>query len=70
MANADAYRTARAHFSKKIFDDFQYIAELSLAGTISTLSINAFLEYYSSHNKGVDVGITIGWFMFNERFIE
>lgn len=59
-----------AHFSKKIFDDFQYIAELSLAGTISTLSINAFLEYYSSHNKGVDVGITIGWFMFNERFIE
>lgn len=59
-----------AHFSKKLFDDFQYIAELSLAGTISTLSVSAFVEYYSSHKKGIDVGITLGWFMFNERFIE
>lgn len=59
-----------AYFGKKHFNDFQYIAEFAIAGKISNLSINAFLDYYSSNKSSVNVGLTLGWFMFNERFIE
>lgn len=59
-----------AYFSKKRFDDFQYIGELAVATKISTLTVSAYVDYYSSHKKGVNAGITLGWFMFNERLIE
>lgn len=59
-----------AYFGKRRFNDFQYIAELAIAAKFSTLNISAYIDHYSSHKKGVDAGITLGWFMFNERFIE
>lgn len=59
-----------AYFSKKRFNDFQYIAEFAIAGKVSNLSISAYADYYSSHKNGVYLGVTLGWFMFNERFIE
>lgn len=59
-----------AFYSKKRFDDFQYIAELNAVGTMSTINISAFVNYYSSHNNSIGVGLRIGWFIFNERFFE
>lgn len=59
-----------AYYSKKRFDDYQYIAELNAVGKISTITISGFVNYYSSHKSGFNIGITLGWFMFNERFFE
>lgn len=59
-----------ASFSKKRFNDFQYICDLTIAAKISKISISGFVNYYSSHDKSINVGVTLGWFMFNERFIE
>ena len=64
--NADG--TAR--YGKKRFDDFQYIGDLTVVAKFSNISVSAFVNYYSSHSKSVDVGLTLGWFMFNERFFE
>lgn len=59
-----------AYLSKKRFNDFQYITEISLVGRISLFTLCGYVDYYSSHKKGINAGFTIGWFMFNERFIE
>lgn len=56
--------------SKKRFNDFQYITELSVIGKLSAFMISGYIDYYSSHKKGVNAGLTIGWFMFNDRLIE
>ncbi len=64
--NADG--TAR--YSNKRFNDFQYICDITAVAKFSNISVSAFANYYSSHKNTVNVGITLGWFMFNERFIE
>ncbi len=63
-------QNGEAYFSKRRFSDFQYIADVTIACKFSNLSVSAFLDYYSSHKDGINVGITMGLFMFNERFIE
>ncbi len=59
-----------AYFGEKRFNNFQYITELVVAAKFSKLELSAFLDYYSSNKSRVNVGITLGWFLFNERFIE
>lgn len=59
-----------AYYSKKRFDDYQFIAELNAVGKISTIAISGFVNYYSSRSNSINVGLTLGWFMFNERFFE
>ena len=59
-----------AYYVKKRFNDFQYIADLTVAAQFSNISASAFVNYYSSHSKSVNFGISLGWFMFNERFLE
>ncbi len=59
-----------AGYEKKRFNDFQYIGDITVVAKFSNISVSAFVDYYSSHKKSVDVGLSIGWFMFNERFIE
>lgn len=59
-----------AYYSKKRFDDFQYIAEINAVGTISTITISGFAGYCSSHSNSFNIGLTLGWFMFNERFFD
>lgn len=63
-------RDGKATYSKKRFNDFQYIGDITFAAKFSNISVSAFIDYYSSHRTSVDVGLTIGWFMFHERFIE
>ena len=59
-----------ASFSKKRFNDFQFIADLTVAAKFSNISVSTFVNYYSSHSNSVNLGISLGWFMFNERFLE
>ena len=59
-----------AYYDKKRFNDFQYIADLTLAAQFSNISASAFVNYYSSNSKRVNFGISLGWFMFSERFLE
>lgn len=59
-----------ASYSKKRFSSFEYIADITAAVRLSNISISAFANYFSSHKTSVNLGITLGWFMFNERFIE
>ena len=59
-----------AYYSKQRFNDFQYIADVTVAAQFSNIAVSAFVNYYSSNNKRVNFGISLGWFMFNERFLE
>ena len=59
-----------AYYSKKRFNDFQYIADLTIAAQFSDIAVSAFVNYYSSHTKRVNFGISVGWFMFSERFLD
>ena len=57
-------------YYKKHFDGFEYIAQVSIACKFSALTLSGWADYYSSHEERFKVGLTLGWFMFNERFIE
>ena len=59
-----------ASYSKRRMDTFEYIADITAAVRLSNISVSAFINYYSSHKTSVNLGLTLGWFMFNERFIE
>ena len=59
-----------AYYSKKRFNDFQFIADLTFVAQFSNISASAFVNYYSSSPKRVNLGISVGWFMFNDRFLE
>lgn len=54
----------------KSLQDINYITELTIACKFSSLTLAAWADYYSSHKNEIKVGLTLGWFMFNERFIE
>ena len=54
----------------KSLQDIKYITELTVACKFSSLTLAAWADYYSSHKNEIKVGLTLGWFMFNERFIE
>lgn len=59
-----------ASFCRKRFNDFEYIADFTVAAKFSNVYVSGFVNYYSSHNKRVNAGISLGWFMFNEKFLE
>lgn len=58
------------YYSKKRFNDYQFIANLTFVAQFSNITASAFVNYYSSTPKRVNFGISVGWFMFNERFLE
>lgn len=64
------YQDGKAGYAPRRMSDFEYIADITVAAKFSDISVSAFLNYYSSHKTNVNVGLTLGWFMFNERFIE
>lgn len=53
-----------------LFSSFSHLEELSLVGRFSTFIISAYLNQNSSSPKSINVGISLGWYMFNNRFIE
>ena len=59
----------KAYYSKS-FSDFEYMGEISLVCHLPFLAISAYLNHYSSPKNEWNVGLTIGWQLFNNKFIE
>ena len=59
----------KAYYGKP-FSTIGYIEELSLVGRFSTFVVSAYLNHNSSAPRSVNVGISLGWYMQNNRFIE
>lgn len=54
----------------KPFTGFEYIGEMSLVCKLPFGAISAYLNHYSSPKREWNVGICLGWQIFNYRFIE
>ncbi len=52
------------------FSTMSHIEELSIVGRFSTFVISAYLTHDSSLPRNIGAGISLGWYMFNNRFIE
>lgn len=54
----------------KLFSRFEYMGELSVVCQLPFGAISAYVNHYSSPARNWNVGITLGWQLFNSRFIE
>ena len=54
----------------KAFSRAEYMGELSVICQLPFGSISAYVNHYSSPKREWNVGLTIGWQLFNYRFIE
>ena len=54
----------------RAFSRFRYLGEVSLVCRLPFGSISAYLNHYSSPRREWNVGLTIGWQLFNYRFVE
>ena len=52
------------------FSTVSHIEELSVVGKFSTFVVSAYLSNNSSSPRNLGVGISLGWYMLNNRFIE
>lgn len=59
----------QAYYGKP-FTKFEYIGELSVVCQLPFGAISAYVNHYSSPKKEWNVGLTLGWQLFNYRFIE
>lgn len=57
-------------FYGKAFSEIEYMGEISLICQLPFGSISAYVNHYSSPKKEWNVGLTLGWQLFNYRFIE
>ena len=54
----------------KAFSRFEYMGEISIICQLPFGAISAYVNHYSSPKKEWNVGLTLGWQLFNYRFIE
>lgn len=54
----------------KAFSRFEYLGEVSVVCKLPFGAISAYLNHYSSPRKEWNVGLTLGWQLFNYRFVE
>lgn len=59
----------KAYYGKS-FTNFEYMGEMSFVYQLPFGTIAAYLNHYSSPSKEWNVGLTLGWQLFNYRFIE
>lgn len=59
----------KAYYGKP-FTNFEYIAEVSIVCQLPFGSASAYINHYSSPKKDWNIGLSIGWQLFNYRFIE
>ena len=64
-----ANEAGKAYYGPQ-FSTLAHLEELSLVARFSTFVISTYLGHNSSHSRNVNAGISIGWYMFNSRFIE
>ena len=53
----------------KAFSRFEYMGEISVICQLPFGAISAYVNHYSSPKKEWNVGLTLGWQLFNYRFI-
>lgn len=54
----------------KAFSTLAHIQELSIAGSFSSFIISAYVNHNSSAPQEINAGISLGWYVFSNRFIE
>jgi Predicted esterase of the alpha-beta hydrolase superfamily len=54
----------------KAFSKFEYLGELSLVCRLPIGAISVYVNHYSSPSKNWNFGLSLGWLLFNSRFIE
>lgn len=54
----------------KAFSRFEYMGEVSVVCHLPFGAISAYVNHYSSPRREWNVGLTIGWQLFNYRFVE
>ena len=54
----------------KLFSRAEFIGDLSLVIKLPFGAISAYVNYYSSPSKNWNAGISLGWQIFGERFIQ
>ena len=54
----------------KAFSRFEYMGEISVICQLPFGAISAYVNHYSSPKREWNVGLRIGWQLFNYRFIE
>jgi NTE family protein len=59
----------KAYYGKP-FSRFEYIGEVSLVCQLPFGTISAYVNHYSSPRKEWNLGVSLGWQLFNYRFIE
>lgn len=59
----------QAYYGKS-FSQFEYMGEASLVYHLPFTSISLYVNHYSTPKADWNVGITLGWQLFNYRFIE
>lgn len=59
----------RAYYGKA-FSRFEYMGEVSVVCQLPFGAISAYVNHYSSPKREWNVGLTLGWQLFNYRFIE
>ena len=59
----------KAYYGRQ-FSSFAHLEELSIVSRFSTFIISAYLSHNSAQPRNVNAGISLGWYMFNNRFIE
>lgn len=64
-----ASKDNKAYYGKP-FSAISHIEELSVVGKFSTLALSAYINYDSSSPKSVNIGLSLGWYLFNNRFLE
>ena len=60
---------SQAHYGK-LFSRIEYLGELSLVVKLPFGAIGAYVNHYSSPKNNWNFGLTLGWQIFNSRFIE
>ena len=62
--------TLNRAFYGKAFSRFEYMGEVSVICHLPFGAISAYVNHYSSPKREWNVGLTIGWQLFNYRFVE
>ena len=64
-----SHESGTAYYGRP-FSTAAHLEELSIVGRISTFVISAYLNHNSTTPRSIGAGISLGWYMFNNRFIE
>lgn len=62
--------TSHKAYYGKLFTRFEYFGELSMVIRLPFGAISGYVNYYSSPRRNWNVGLTLGWQVFGNRFME